>query len=110
VSGLRKVEINYSSKSGAKAGFTLNLIFACTEAFVVNSLQEEVLKSMATQKSYPNSIISKITNDGLVQIKFSRQMNATKEELAAILNSSVLWNGKSVRILEIKLSNPNGVI
>ena len=36
-------------------------------------------------------------------------MNASKEELASVLNSTVLIKGKPVKILTVKLSNPNGL-
>jgi len=37
ITGLKKIEIKYSSKSGAEVSFTLSLVFACTDAFTVKS-------------------------------------------------------------------------
>ena len=67
------------------------------------------MKNLKNELSSPLPRIAQITNDGLVKIQFSSSMIATKEELKTILNSTVYFNDKTMRILTLKLSNPNGV-
>ena len=42
-SGLKKIDVKYSSKSDQEVSYTLSLVFACLDAYVVKSVDEDVL-------------------------------------------------------------------
>jgi hypothetical protein len=50
--GLKKIEISYSSESGAKESFTLSLVFSCPDAYIISRV-EKTMVSTSDQNSPP---------------------------------------------------------
>ena len=108
MTGQKQIVVRYISESGQRQSFKLSLIFACPDAEVVLVPKSGEI-SVKGQIATISAKISQISNDGIVQIKFSANMVASKDDYAAIMNSTAYFDGKYTRILKLKLSNPNGV-